>query len=364
MDPRNPRAGGQEKYVFEMARRLVTDGHRVVWIASGSPGLKAHELLENIDIIRTGNIYTYFMSYFLHYFRIKGNSLFFISMNAIPFLLPLRKSRRIVMLHHRMDLKVMREKIGLLGYFSYFLQEFVNPLLFRRDHVITNSKSSRDDFLELGYMDINVIKSGIDIPEAINVQKRKIIVSPGPMKPWKHHDLVMRAFSQMDESWELVMFGAFESEKYRQFLEALSAELGISGRVRFLGRISDSEVAKTYRESTLCVLGTEKEGWGLVAMEAQSNGCPVVAFDVPGIRDSVSNGRTGILVNFGDTLAMAEAMKKIVSDDSLLAELSQNSVKRSREYSWDECYREFTLELDKATAFRNINGEDPIAQQG
>lgn len=362
MDILNPHAGGQEKYVYEMARRLVSDGYDVKWVASGYPGMKEHEIYEGIDIVRTGNIYTYFISYFRYYLKLRHNALFFISINSIPFLLPLRRSRRLVMFHHRIDLKVMLEKIGILGYFSYFLQEFVNPILYKRDHIITNSQSSRDDFLELGYRDINVIRLGINIPESRSNSKRRIVVSPGPIKPWKHHDMVMKAVSKLDANWELWIFGSQESGIYTHSLESLSASLGISNRVKLLGRISDAEVGRIFEESELCVLGTEKEGWGLVAMEAQSYGCPVVAFDVPGIRESVVNGRTGLLVEFGDVNALAEAIKKIAYDDEVYRTMSQYAVKRSREYSWDVCYREFQIELNKVMIPDGVFGDASLAQ--
>jgi len=347
MDILNPQAGGQEKYVFEMSRRLAEDGFKVIWIASRGENLAARDEYSNIEVIRIGNIFTYFVMYFYHYFRVKRNAVFFLSMNSIPFVLPLSRSKRIVMIHHRIDLNVMVEKVGILGYISYFLQEFINPILYKKDHIITNSQSSKEDFVKLGYLDINLIKLGVRIPEYDEKTKKKIIVSPGPIKPWKHHDMVMNAFSRLDDDWELVMFGSIESEDYKQKLSSIAAELGISKRVKLLGRISDEEVGYLFKESMLCVLGTEKEGWGLVAMEAQSYGCPVVAFDVPGIRESVLNKTTGLLVDFGDIEAMANAIKSIVYDEIIFDEMSLSARIRARDYSWDECYKEFLIELSK-----------------
>jgi glycosyltransferase involved in cell wall biosynthesis len=355
MDISNLKAGGQEKYVYEMSRRLVKNGYRVTWLTSRYPGSLSKDIISGIEIIRTGNIYTFFIKYFRYYFKLRNDSIFFLSMNAIPFILPLKRKNRLVMIHHRFDLKVMKEKIGVLGYVSYFLQEIINPILYRKDHIITNSISSMEDFVKMGYHDVNVIKSGIDLPECTTELKKNFIVSPGPIKPWKHHDLVMRAFSRLDKDWELIVFGSFESESYRQRLVSLSTEHGIKERVKFPGRISDGEVSRILMESKLCVLGTEKEGWGLVAMEAQSFGCPVVAFDVPGIRDSVMNGKTGILVKLGDVYAMAGAMKELIDNDSLYREMSQQAIERSLLYSWDKCYLEFVKELNRINKLAKRN---------
>ena len=347
MDISNPAAGGQEKYVYEMSRRLVKNGYRVTWLTSEYPGSRSIETISGIEIIRTGNIFSFFVKYFPYYLRLRKNSIFFLSMNAIPFIFPFRRKNRLIMIHHRIDLKVMKEKIGIIAYFSYFLQEILNPIFFRKDHVITNSISSMEDFVKMGYRDVNVVKSGLDVPDSTEEVKKNFIVSPGPIKPWKHHDIVIRAFSKLNNEWDLIIFGSFESEAYKHSLISLSTQFGIKDRVKFLGKISDGELRRIFMESKLCVLGTEKEGWGLVAMEAQSYGCPVVAFDVPGIRESVVNGKTGILVKFGDDYAMADAMNRLISNHQLYSRMSKLAIKRARMYSWDQCYLEFFSELNR-----------------
>ena len=164
----------------------------------------------------------------------------------------------------------------------------------------------------------------------------------------------MKAFSKLPKEWELILFGSFESENYKQALHSLAVELGISERVKFLGRISDNEVERIFMESKLCVLGTEKEVWGLVAMEAQSYGCPVVAFNVPGIRDSVLNRKTGILERFGDVDAMAASMKELIDNELIYKEMSRLAMERASLYSWDQCYVEFIKQL--AAVSKSIKG--------
>ena len=347
MDIKNPKAGGQEKYCFEIGRRLARDGVKVYWISSKFPNSMSRVTVEKIEIIRTGNIYTVFFGSFFQYLKYRKNSYFFLSMNAIPFFVPFSRRRRMVMLHHRIDIDVMKEKAGKLGYLSFFLQEYIMPLLFRNDHVITNSPSSKRDFESIGYRDISIVKLGVELQENCKFKKKKLCISPGPVKPWKHHDLVVKAFSSMPADWELSVFGSFESNDYRDMLNSICSELRIQKRIHFLGRISEKEMKELYESASICILGTEKEGWGLVAMEAQSFGCPVVAFDVPGIRDSVVNGETGLLVKFGDVTALANALIDLSSNDKLLREMGENAVKRSREYGWEACYDEFRQELQR-----------------
>ena len=347
MDIKNPNAGGQEKYCFEIAKRLARDGFNVIWITSRFKGGNRSETYDGINVIRVGNIYTVYVLSFLRYLKYRKADFVFVSMNAIPFFAPFHRNKRIIMLHHRIDFSVMKAKIGLLGVVSFLLQEHVNPIIYRKDLIITPSVSSRADFQTIGYRDIDVVRLGTELPETDNFHKENLIVSPGPIRPWKHHDMVIRAFVGVDSSWKLLVFGSFENEDYEKYLRNLAEDLGISERVYFPGRLSDNAVKVVYEKSKICLLGTEKEGWGFVAMEAQSFGCPVIAFDVPGIRDSVVDGKTGLLVKFGDVPAMTDALKRLTTDENLLLELSSAATKRSKEFEWETCYNDFKNELYK-----------------
>lgn len=347
MDIKNPKAGGQEKYCFEIAKRLARDGFNVIWITSKFKGGSQTDTYDGINVIRGGNIFSVYVISFLKYLKYRKADFVFISINAIPFLAPFHRNRRIIMLHHRIDYKIMKAKIGFLGIVSFFLQEHINPIIYGKDVIITNSESSRADFQSIGYRNLDVVRLGVDLPKTDDFYKENLIVSPGPIRPWKHHDMVIQAFLSVDSSWKLIIFGSFENENYERYLTNLIKDMGVSERINFLGRLNDDAVKEVYGKSKICLLGTEKEGWGFVAMEAQSFGCPVVAFDVPGIRDSVVDGKTGLLVQFGDIPAMTDALKRLTADENLLLELSSAATKRSKEFEWEACYNDFKNELYK-----------------
>ncbi|MEM3844521.1 MAG: glycosyltransferase family 4 protein [Candidatus Parvarchaeota archaeon] len=347
MDIRNPKAGGQEKYCYEMAKRLTRDGLRVVWIASGFRGGDKKEIYDGIEILRVGSIYTVYVLSFFTYIKLRKARYVLISINAIPFIAPFHRKRRLVMLHHRIDYKTMKEKIGLLGIVSLVLQDRINPILYRKDHIITVSNSSKEDFESIGYKNISVVKLGVNNPALDLRSKTELVVSPGPVKPWKHHDLALRAFSRMEEKWKIAIFGSFESKEYENQLKELAEQLGIAGRVKFYGRVDESQLADIYRQAKICILATEKEGWGLTAMEAQSYGSPVVGFDVPGLRDSVKNGITGILVPYGDVSALGNALVELSMNEKLLTQMSYRAVERAKEYDWEICYEEFKEKISE-----------------
>ena len=81
--------GGQEKYCFEIGKRLARDGMKVYWISSKFKNCLSREVIENIEILRTGNIYTVFLTAIFKYIKYKKNSYLIISINSIPFFPPL-----------------------------------------------------------------------------------------------------------------------------------------------------------------------------------------------------------------------------------------------------------------------------------
>jgi glycosyltransferase involved in cell wall biosynthesis len=90
-----------------------------------------------------------------------------------------------------------------------------------------------------------------------------------------------------------------------------------------------------------------KEGFGISVLEAQAFGVPVVAYDVPGLNESVQNMRSGVLVRNGDVAGLAKAINLLVSDFALREKLSKGALIYAGSFSWDRSADQFSLILDK-----------------
>jgi glycosyltransferase involved in cell wall biosynthesis len=83
-----------------------------------------------------------------------------------------------------------------------------------------------------------------------------------------------------------------------------------------------------------------REGWGLNVVEAAAFGVPTVAYDVAGLRDSVQDGKTGVLLEDGNVGVLGEALVRVLEDEELRLRLSKNALEYAKEFSWDRSAEE------------------------
>ena len=349
MDPMNPKSGGDVKYFHEMAKRLCQDNYSITWISSKHAELSPSERLDGFKIIRFGNIYTVFVYGFLYsLIKWKDYDIVVESISAIPFFAPRLRRKKIAMIHHIVDRATLKERLGFLFPAGYFVQNMLSPFLYKNVSVITNSHSSAKEIREIGYRKVSVVKMGIVLPpEEIGFDfKKNFIICPGPLRPWKRVDHVIRAFSCAAKDWKLIIFGDFLNSEYENIIRGLLKEVGIDNRTEVLGYITEDEKNRLYSASKICLIASKKEGWGLSAFEPQAYSCITVAFNVPGISESVIDGKTGILVEDGDLKSLCEIVGRLTSNQRTIEQLSKNCYRRVSCHSWTNCYDDFKQAIE------------------
>ncbi|WP_055475264.1 D-inositol-3-phosphate glycosyltransferase [Gordonia sp. HS-NH1] len=113
------------------------------------------------------------------------------------------------------------------------------------------------------------------------------------------------------------------------------AELGISDSVTFLPPQPAQRLAQVYRASDLVAVPSHSESFGLVAIEAQACGTPVIAANVGGLGVAVDDGRTGVLVNGHAVGDWTNALEKLLAQPDRLVELGHNARAHAEQFSWD-----------------------------
>lgn len=142
---------------------------------------------------------------------------------------------------------------------------------------------------------------------------------------------------------------------YRRELERLRDALGLRDHVSFRGSLADLELAAAYRSASLLIFTPtpaaekgEREGFGMVCVEAGACGCPVVAWSSPergtgGVAEAVLDGQTGLVVPHGDVAAVAAAVVRLLRDPALAARLGEGGRQRA-EALWKEASAAFSEE--------------------
>jgi glycosyltransferase involved in cell wall biosynthesis len=122
--------------------------------------------------------------------------------------------------------------------------------------------------------------------------------------------------------------------------------------VRFFGRINDEDKFDLLQRAHVLMMPSVREGWGISVLEANAAGTPAVGYDVPGLRDSIVDGITGLLVPASDIKALSEAAVTLLSDRSTWQTMSTNALEWSRKFSWDDAAEGFQSFLkDAANGF-------------
>lgn len=161
----------------------------------------------------------------------------------------------------------------------------------------------------------------------------RLVLFLGVLRRYKGLDLLVRAMRKVDGHLLIVGRGP------RRALEALTHELGLEGRITFLGEVSDAERRLLLHACDVFALPStdRREAFGIAQLEAMACGKPVVASDLPtGVRSVTQHGRTGWLVPPGDPDALAGALSLLLEDDHLRAGLGKAARQRVE--------REFTAE--------------------
>ena len=132
-------------------------------------------------------------------------------------------------------------------------------------------------------------------------------------------------------------------------LADLAAALGISDVVRFVPPVTQTALADWYAAATLVCVPSYNESFGLVAVEAQAAGTPVVAAAVGGLTTVVRDGVSGLLVEGHDPVDYARAMERVIGAPGLRAELSRGAVRQASQFAWERT-ADRTLEVYRAAA--------------
>jgi len=341
--PKNPLAGGAEVYLQEIFSRLVSRGHHVALLSERFTGSEPEDVIDGIRVVRAGGNLTFNFTAGRLVGRLAETldaDVVIDDLNKIPFYSTWHTKRPVLaILMHLFRGSIFRETLPPMAAYVWMAETMI-PLAYKRCRFAVLSESSKYDTMKVGIdpSRITVIPPGTDFgrfsPDA-SVLREPVVLHVGRLKRYKATNHLLQATRLLKErgvKFTTVIVGDGD-DKPR--LEALAAKLGLGAEVRFTGFVPETEKVNWYRRSAVLVENSVKEGWGLIVMEANACGTPVVAANSPGLRDSSKDGVNGLMYEYGDVPALAEKLEKLLSDDALRNRLGQQAIDWAKQWTWD-----------------------------
>jgi glycosyltransferase involved in cell wall biosynthesis len=344
-DIRNPLSGGAEVHLHRIFEVLASRGHEVTLFCSRFPGSLAEEWVNGIRVVRRGGRYLFNFRVAWRYlarYRRQDFDVVVDDLNKIPFFTPLFVRRPLVcIVHHLFGRSIFVEAILPFALYVHLMERLV-PWAYRRVPVAAVSLSTVADLQARGIpgTHLTIVPNCVDHSRYRNTGEPKsdgpLVGYLGRLKKYKSIDHLVRAFAivkaHLGEA-RLVVLGEGDA---RVQLERLANELGIREAIRFAGFVDEDEKVRQLQRMHVVANPSAKEGWGLTVIEANACGVPVVASDVPGLRDSVRDGETGLLYDYGDIEQLAEKLLLVLRDEHLRTKLSQGAIAFANGFRWEQ----------------------------
>lgn len=169
---------------------------------------------------------------------------------------------------------------------------------------------------------------------------RPIISVVGRVQPLKDQELAIRTLAELhaQRGWAPVLVIAGDAtpgdDDYLASLQRVAATLGVSGDIRFVGGLDREALADLLAASSVTLVPSRSETFGLVALESAASGTPVVGFRGTGLLESVADGRSGLLLDSREPRAWATAVSGLLEDAPELGRLSATARRHAEGYTW------------------------------
>jgi glycosyltransferase involved in cell wall biosynthesis len=351
-DIRHHDGGGAPLYIHEIFKRLVKL-YRITIVSTKERGLPTRERIDGLDIIRLPfpklSRLTVPISVIT---RLLGRSDILIDNGSVgfPWLTPLYSQQPRIAIVYQVAAEIFNYELPRpLSDIAIKLEPWVYRG-YRYSKIVTCSESTKSDLVRLGIPDhnIRVIRPGIG--EAfLNFQPTgqkfatPTVVCLSRFRRYKGVRYAVRAMKWVLEevpNANLLIVGNGDDSEIRD--EIARTDLGYAIRiVKRSPHYWDNEKRTLLAAAHAVVVPSVREGYGIVVIEANACGTPGVGWNVPGLRDSIVDGKTGYLVPFGDVQQLGRKISMILRNDDSMGLMGSSTREWAKAHSWDRASEAF-----------------------
>jgi glycosyltransferase involved in cell wall biosynthesis len=345
----------------EYARYMSYAGHKVTFVASRFRGASTREVIDGVEIVRLRGLTSLWLLTFLYYFR-NGRSNYDVVVaegfggSRIPRLTPLYVREPIITEWHQIHRDLFAAQYPRVFVPALNLLERVTAYFHRNTFVRVATVEWQAAFPRLGFRKENIALVPVGIREDwLNGEDAAQVLKPnvlwlGKFRRYKcpHHlVLAMPDVLKAVPSAHLLLAGRHDDLRYEAYLRRLVSELGLDESVEFQFDVSEERKRVLIRESRLLALPSSVEGFGIVVLEANACGVPVVASS--GVPDgAVREGENGLKYQFGDIHGLAKVLIRMLMDNELHDYLSGNARRFAKGFGWQTVGAQFEQLVEKA----------------
>lgn len=255
------------------------------------------------------------------------------------------KGKKILESHFAKNFRLQRNRKGVWGLIDRYKTKQDERYVGKYDKFVCLTKESLNHW-KAYTKDLTVISNFIEKRTTTPAKlKNKKVIAVGRLTHLKGYDRMIKAWgmvTSLHPDWILEIYGEGE---LREELQSQINDNSLSERIKLQGALKD--IHSKYLESSIFVMTSHAEGFGIVIVEAMEAGLPIVSFDFPcGPKDLVKNGENGILVRNGDIDGLAEAIIKLIKSEELRVRMGREAYNNSKQYyqeeimgQWDQLFK-------------------------
>jgi glycosyltransferase involved in cell wall biosynthesis len=351
-DTGHPEGGGSEVYLERLSAEMVGYNNRVTIVCAHYAGAAREERNEaGVTFVRRGGRLSVYVWAAMLYVagaiglgplsrRRLGRPDVIVDVgNGMPFLSALYARVPVIVLVHQVHRElwplVMGRKAALVG---WWIESRLAPWVYRQCRYVTVSEATRTELSALGVDAVRICVVHNGTPEVVGGPVARDpepnLVMLGRLVPHKRVEIALRTVAALADGIPGLTLTVAGKGWWEPQLRRLTAELGITDRVRFRGFVSEADKHELLSRAWVAMTPSLKEGWGLTIVEAGSRGTPTVAFaGAGGVAEALVDNESGLIAN--DEEHFITLVGDLLRDDVRRESMGVAAGKHAQSFTWE-----------------------------